>query len=246
MANEEHKVPPLNLVVPARINPTLLREQCESLTYIQTEYKDKPTSYNYLEGVINMMNAMLDKVDDGNFYAPTEGLSDEFIDASPLDTLALKHHGLIDNTEAEMLMKSEELPEQRFPEDVPYTNEEEPAPPLDAYMHEPGAKDDETKPMAALVLSGFSGALQEVIKVGTFGAQKYSPNSWMHVPNAPDRYQNAAMRHWLKCMDGEILNPDDGFVRHMAQVCWNMLAVLEFQLAEEQIHQVESEFGDPS
>ncbi len=113
--------------------------------------------------------------------------------------------------------------------------------PDEAYMHTPGAKDDEAKPMSALVLGGFSGALQEVIKVGTFGAIKYSPNGWMHVPNAHDRYSNAAMRHWLKRMDGETFNFEDGNVRHLAQVIWNLCAVLEFELAEDQIQQVESQ-----
>ena len=102
-------------------------------------------------------------------------------------------------------------------------------------MHEPGAKDDERKPLSALVLGGFSDALQEVIKVGTYGADKYSPNGWMYVDNARDRYANAALRHWLLHMSGHRFNIEDGNVRHMAQVIWNLLAVLEFDLAAEQI-----------
>lgn len=100
-------------------------------------------------------------------------------------------------------------------------------------MHVPGAKDDASKQRAALVLGGFAGALEEVIEVGTFGAEKYTPNGWMHVNDARDRYFDAAMRHWLKTMNGNIRNQEDGNVRHLAQCIWNLLAVLEFELAEE-------------
>ena len=50
-------------------------------------------------------------------------------------------------------------------------------------LHKPGAKDDGVKPRTDLVLGGFSRALLEVSQVGTFGANKYTDNGWMEVPN---------------------------------------------------------------
>lgn len=136
--------------------------------------------------------------------------------------------------EAELIEGGDMLPEP-----------EEEEPPLDAYMHTPGAKDDENKLRAGLVLGGFSNALTEVCRVGTYGAEKYSENGWMHVPDGKNRYKDAAMRHLLEHMGGVMFNYEDGNVRHLAQVCWNLLAVLEFEIAEEQADQVEAEFGEP-
>lgn len=170
-----------------------------------------------------------------------------------LDPVALLDEGRIDEKTYDKMMtyieslnvikNSDMLPEQRFPEDIPYTNEIEP--PLDAYMHKPGAKDDENKLRAGLVLGGFSRSLGEVCRVGTYGAKKYSDGGWMHVPDGKKRYMDAAMRHWLEHMAGATFNMKDGNVRHLAQVIWNLCCVLEFEIIEEQINQVEAEYGEP-
>lgn len=102
--------------------------------------------------------------------------------------------------------------------------------PLGKDQHEVGAKLDHGKLRPALVLGGFSKALVEVSKVGTYGAQKYTDNGWKGVPNGKQRYRDAALRHWLKEMNGAIINEEDGDVFHLAQTIWNLLAVLELEL----------------
>lgn len=93
--------------------------------------------------------------------------------------------------------------------------------------HVPGAKLDATKPNCDLVFGGFSNALLEVAKVGTFGAQKYTDNGWKSVPNGVNRYRSAAYRHLLS---NDFLDSDSN-LPHLAQVAWNCLAALELILA---------------
>ena len=54
--------------------------------------------------------------------------------------------------------------------------------------NEPGAKLDAGKNRLGLVLLGFSRALLECGKVGTYGAGKYTDNGWMAVPDGERRY----------------------------------------------------------
>ena len=95
--------------------------------------------------------------------------------------------------------------------------------------HEPGAKLDSGKPRLGLVLGDFARALAEVGKVGTYGAEKYSPRGWLEVPGGEVRYLDALYRHLLADARGEDLDPDSGLL-HLAQVAWNCLAVLELRL----------------
>ena len=92
-------------------------------------------------------------------------------------------------------------------------------------QHEPGAKCDAGKPLPALVLGGFAAGLTEVVRVGTDGARKYTPEGWKSVPDGPARYMEALWRHLLAHMRGEVRDPDSGH-RHMAHVAWNALAYL--------------------
>jgi len=39
------------------------------------------------------------------------------------------------------------------------------------------------------------GVIKEVVRVLMKGAKKYSPDNWKVVPNARERYYNAALRH---------------------------------------------------
>lgn len=48
-------------------------------------------------------------------------------------------------------------------------------------------------------------AAEEVVKVLEFGAQKYAPDNWRKVPNASQRYKEAAMRHMVELMQGRHL-----------------------------------------
>ncbi len=96
--------------------------------------------------------------------------------------------------------------------------------------HQLGAKNDLGKPLPYLVLSNFLPALQEVIKVGTFGAQKYTPNGWKHVPDGNVRYYEAAMRHILDDMKDPMSLDEDSKCYHLAQAIWNLLAVLTLEI----------------
>lgn len=98
--------------------------------------------------------------------------------------------------------------------------------------HEPGAKLDAGKNRMGLVLAGFAKALMEMCKVGTFGANKYTPEGWKSVPEPKERYMNALMRHVFAYMHGEIKDPETG-LSHLAHAAWNVLALLSFDLKGE-------------
>ena len=95
-------------------------------------------------------------------------------------------------------------------------------------LHVPGAKDDNGKPMAGVLLD-FSRALQTVVDVGTYGAKKYKRQGWATVPEGSQRYTDAMMRHLLAMdVDPDGLDKETG-LPHLAHVAWNALAVLELQ-----------------
>lgn len=96
-------------------------------------------------------------------------------------------------------------------------------------QHTPGAKLDSGKILAG-ILGDFSRALEEVAKVGTAGAQKYTRGGWQSVPDGPQRYEDAMWRHLLKSKQ-ETHDADTGCL-HAAQVIWNALACLELILRE--------------
>lgn len=100
---------------------------------------------------------------------------------------------------------------------------------LDA--HTKGAKLDFGKTQLGLVLGGFARSLEEVGKVGTYGARKYTPNGWMEVENGIDRYTDAMLRHYLKERTGESCDPDTGLL-HAAHLAWNALARLDLMIRE--------------
>jgi hypothetical protein len=94
---------------------------------------------------------------------------------------------------------------------------------------DPGSKLDAGKPRCSLVLGGFAAALEQVAKVGTFGANKYTDNGWKTVPNGEERYTDALYRHLLKESQGEQCDADSNLL-HAAHTAWNALARLELML----------------
>lgn len=94
-----------------------------------------------------------------------------------------------------------------------------------------GKKYDEGKNRMGLVLQGFSDALWEVGRVGTFGANKYSPNSWQNLTNGKERYLDALCRHLFKHLQGEKVDDESGLL-HLSHLAWNALCLLEFELKE--------------
>lgn len=94
-----------------------------------------------------------------------------------------------------------------------------------------GVKHDAGKPRYGLVLGGFSRALERVVQVGTFGANKYSDDGWLTVPGGHGRYTDAMLRHHFAEAGGEELDGESGML-HAAHRAWNALAVLELKLIE--------------
>jgi len=94
-------------------------------------------------------------------------------------------------------------------------------------QHTPGAKLDAGKVRVGLMMVGFARALEEVAKVTTYGAKKYTPNGWRDVPDGIERYGDALARHQLRGYNEEI---DESGLRHSAILCWNALAKLELEL----------------
>ena len=58
-------------------------------------------------------------------------------------------------------------------------------------------------------------ALKEMVKVLTFGAEKYEPNNWKNVPESKRRYFDALQRHLWAYKEGEKLDPESG-IHHLA------------------------------
>jgi hypothetical protein len=94
---------------------------------------------------------------------------------------------------------------------------------------EPGAKLDHGKTRLGLVIHGFPRAILAVGDVGTYGAQKYSDNGWLSVPDGEARYTDAMYRHLMAEAQGEQIDPSTNLY-HAAQVAWNALARLELML----------------
>ena len=92
----------------------------------------------------------------------------------------------------------------------------------------PGVKHDHGKPRCGLALLGFSRALLEVARVGTFGAAKYTDNGWVQVPDGHARYTDAMLRHLLAEAESPV-DAESG-LSHAAHAAWNALARLELEL----------------
>jgi hypothetical protein len=89
-----------------------------------------------------------------------------------------------------------------------------------------GVKFDRDKPQWTLV--PFK-AFDEVVKVLTIGARKYAPDNWKKVPNARQRYIDAAFRHMSAYAGGEKLDSETG-KNHLAHAVCCMLFLLAFDL----------------
>jgi hypothetical protein len=69
-------------------------------------------------------------------------------------------------------------------------------------------------------------ALNDTVRVITFGAKKYGPNNWQAVKDGPNRYLAAALRHIVALQDGEKLDPESG-IPHVAHAITNLVFVSE-------------------
>lgn len=68
-------------------------------------------------------------------------------------------------------------------------------------------------------------ALDDVVQVLTFGAEKYGPNNWQQLDQAHDRYFAAALRHLSKHQQGEVVDPESG-LSHLAHAACCVLFLL--------------------
>lgn len=87
-----------------------------------------------------------------------------------------------------------------------------------------GRKFDNGKPQWRLLPWS---SLKEVVDVLTFGATKYSPGNWMHVPEAKDRYSDAALRHFTAWLSGERKDQETG-KSHLAHCVCCLLFLMWF------------------
>jgi len=92
-----------------------------------------------------------------------------------------------------------------------------------------GQKHDAEKPRMDLL--PFE-ALEEVAKVLTLGARKYSDNGWQNVENADARYRAAMLRHFCADQKGEKFDAESGLL-HAAHMATNALFILWFEIQQE-------------
>ena len=69
-------------------------------------------------------------------------------------------------------------------------------------------------------------ALLAVARVLEFGSRKYADNNWKHVAGAKTRYMDAAMRHLLQYLSGELEDKETG-ESHLAHAMCCLLFLLD-------------------
>lgn len=69
-------------------------------------------------------------------------------------------------------------------------------------------------------------ALEETVKVLTFGAQKYEPDNWKIVPDSKRRYFDALQRHLWAWKQGEQNDPETG-LSHLAHAMCCLMFLYE-------------------
>jgi len=69
-------------------------------------------------------------------------------------------------------------------------------------------------------------ALEETVKVLTFGAQKYERDNWQKVPDSKRRYFDALQRHVWAWKQGEIIDNESG-IHHLAHAMCCLMFLYE-------------------
>ena len=104
-------------------------------------------------------------------------------------------------------------------------------------VQEPGRKFDGGKLEYGL-LPPF--ALEETVKVLTFGAQKYERDNWQKVPDSKRRYFDALQRHVWAWKRGEQDDPESG-IHHLAHAMCCLMFLYEHDIiySKETLHNEE-------
>jgi hypothetical protein len=66
----------------------------------------------------------------------------------------------------------------------------------------------------------------------TYGAKKYDDHNWQVVPNGPQRYKAAMMRHILAHASGESVDSETG-ISHLAHAACCVMFMLELELKKD-------------
>jgi hypothetical protein len=69
-------------------------------------------------------------------------------------------------------------------------------------------------------------ALRATVDVLTFGAEKYEPDNWKHVPDSKRRYFDAMQRHLWAYKEGEVIDPESG-MHHLAHAMCCLMFLYE-------------------
>ena len=72
---------------------------------------------------------------------------------------------------------------------------------------------------------------EEISKVLTYGANKYTPDNWKKV--SPDRYIDALWRHWIAWQTGEKNDSESG-LSHAAHFATNAVFLLYFEMEKQE------------
>lgn len=91
-----------------------------------------------------------------------------------------------------------------------------------------GRKYDSNKPRYSLLPTG---TVLNVVQVLEYGAVKYEPDNWQHVPSARTRYYDAAMRHIDDWWNGSEID-EESSLPHLAHAICCLLFLLWFDEQE--------------
>jgi len=110
----------------------------------------------------------------------------------------------------------------------PYEGHAQKTTPAPPEPEEIGLKFDTDKPDYSLTPWA---ALEEVVKVLTYGAKKYSRDNWQHVTPFKERYLAAALRHIVAYARGETIDPESG-LHHLAHAATSLCYLTEKDMAK--------------
>lgn len=103
----------------------------------------------------------------------------------------------------------------------------------DNVNHPKGVKYDSGKPDWSLVeLEGIEG----MVKVLTFGAEKYERDGWKTVPDARNRYFAALLRHLTAYQAGELVDSESG-LSHLDHAMCNLYFLKHFKREIDRLEQ---------